>query len=170
MTNGSGFDARSTAPAWDIASGGGDPALANPLSSDLDSPAFCGFLERNEAGTGRVSVPGYNVYMVVADRLPGELRNRNAGVTYVKDVKVELREDSSEEPAFFVVLVLSDPPTGHESWPIDDLWALRRITREVIDEIREELEPNWNLPWFIVFEPEHPELLNDDDELPFADN
>jgi hypothetical protein len=107
--------------------------------------------------------------MVVADRLPGELRNRNAGVTYVKDVKVELREDSSEEPAFFVVLVLSDPPTGHESWPIDDLWALRRITREVIDEIKEELEPNWNLPWFIVFEPEHPELLNDDDELPFAD-
>lgn len=107
--------------------------------------------------------------MVVADRLPGELRDRNAGVTVVKDVVIEIREDSDGETAVFVVLKLSDPPHGEDSWPIDDLWALRRITRETIDRLKAEREPAWNLPWFIVFEPEHP-LLHDDDELPFSDD
>lgn len=108
--------------------------------------------------------------MVVTEQLPEKLRDRYAGQTKVKDVKVEFREDSSEEPAVFLILVLSDPPAGAETWPIDDLWELRRITREVISNLKAQLEPNWEMPWFVSFEPENPELLADDDELPFADD
>ena len=108
--------------------------------------------------------------MVVADRLPGELRDQNAGLTVVRDVDVEFREDSDGEMAFFVILKLSDPPSGAESWPVDDLWSLRRMTREAIDRIKAKREPEWSWPWFIVFEPEHPDLLNDDDQLPLVED
>lgn len=108
--------------------------------------------------------------MVVTEQLPGKLRDQHAGGTKVRDVKVEFRDDSSEQEALFVVLVLSDPPPGQESWPIDDLWDLRRITRETIADITKRLDPNWEMPWFVSFEPENPELLSDDDELPLADD
>jgi hypothetical protein len=108
--------------------------------------------------------------MVVTEQLPEKLRDRNAGKTLVKDVKVDFREDSSEQEALFVVLVLSDPPAGNESWPIDDLWALRRITQETIADLTKRFDPDWEMPWFVSFEPENPELLSEDDELPLADD
>ena len=107
--------------------------------------------------------------MVVTEQLPEKLRDKYAGQTKITDVKVEFREDSSEEPAVFFVLVLSDPPAGTETWPIDDLWELRRITRQVVADLVAQWEPSWEMPWFVSFEPENPELLSDDDELPFAD-
>jgi hypothetical protein len=98
--------------------------------------------------------------MATVERLPPALKDKSAGATIIKDVRVEIREDSSDRPALFVVLVLSDPPRGHETWPVDDIWQLRR---EVRDAIADQL-PDLELPWFIVFEPEHPDLLDEDDE------
>ena len=75
-------------------------------------------------------------------------------------MRVELREDSSDRQALFVVLVLSDPPSGLETWPVDDLWALRREVREAVaDQV-----PDLAIPWFVVFEPEHPDLPDAGDE------
>lgn len=108
--------------------------------------------------------------MLVTEQLPEKLRDRYAGATKVKDVKVEFREDSSEQPALFVILVLSDPPANNETWPIDDLWEIRRFAQQAMDDLTERWEPNWETPWFVSFEPENPELLTDDDELPLADN
>lgn len=106
--------------------------------------------------------------MVVTEQLPDKLRDQYAGRTKVKDVRVDLRDDSSEQKALFVVLLLSDPPAGEESWPIDDLWDLRRITQEAIADITKQLDPDWEMPWFVSFEPQNPELLSEDDELPLA--
>lgn len=62
-----------------------------------------------------------------------------------------------------MILVLSDPPSGHETWPIDDLWKLRRITREVIADIETKFESTWPGPWSVAFEPEHADVLDADD-------
>lgn len=108
--------------------------------------------------------------MVVTEKLPDQLRDRYAGGTLVRDVKVEFRDDSSDQEALFVILVLSDPPAGADTWPVDDLWELRRLTREAIADITKKLDPQWEMPWFVSFEPQNPELLADDDELPLADD
>ncbi len=98
--------------------------------------------------------------MATVERLPLALKDKSAGATIIKDVRVEVREDSSDRLALFVVLVLSDPPQGHETWPVDDLWALRREVRGAIaDEA-----PDLNMPWSVVFEPEHPDLPDEGDE------
>lgn len=91
------------------------------------------------------------------EQLPPALKHQSAGKTIVRDVRVETREDSSERIALFVVLVLANPPDGMDHWPVDDLWQLRRLVRA---EIGERL-PNLEIPWYVVFEPEHPELDGD---------
>jgi hypothetical protein len=98
--------------------------------------------------------------MATVERLPPALKDKSAGATIIKDVRVDVREDSSDRLALFIVLVLSDPPNGLETWPVDDLWALRREVRKAVAEKIPDLE----MPWFIVFEPEHPDLLDEDDE------
>lgn len=98
--------------------------------------------------------------MATVERLPPALKDKSAGATIIKDVRVDVREDSSDRLALFIVLVLSDPPHGLETWPVDDLWALRREVRKAVAEKIPDLE----MPWFIVFEPEHPDLLDEDDE------
>jgi hypothetical protein len=98
--------------------------------------------------------------MATVERLPPALKDKSAGATIIKDVRVEVREDSSDRQALFVVLVLSDPPKRLETWPVDDLWELRREVRKVVAERL----PKLDMPWFIVFEPEHPDLLDEDDE------
>ena len=50
--------------------------------------------------------------MVVADRLPDELRDSQAGKTAVRDVDVRFEEDSSGHPALYLVLTLANPPRG----------------------------------------------------------
>lgn len=54
----------------------------------------------------------------------------------------------------FVILVLADPPSGMDSWAVDDLWELRRLVRSVISDNL----PEFDLPWYVAFEPENPEL------------
>jgi hypothetical protein len=80
--------------------------------------------------------------MVVAEQLPRELAGQNAGKTTVKDVRVDLREDSSGRPALFVVLVLSEPPKGADTWPVDDLWKLRRVVRDAKAKIEAQIQPS----------------------------
>lgn len=96
--------------------------------------------------------------MATVERLPPALKDQSAGATIIKDVRVEVREDSSDAPALFIVLVLSDPPSGMDSWPIDDLWELRRKVREAVAES----VPGLDMAWFVTFEPEHPDLPDDE--------
>jgi hypothetical protein len=100
--------------------------------------------------------------MVAAEQLPGRLTDQYAGETTITAVRADVREDSSERPALFVSLVLSDPPKGADTWPVDDLWALRRIVRDVMVEIEAEGELR-GLPWFVVFESKDHEKLDADD-------
>jgi hypothetical protein len=102
--------------------------------------------------------------MVVAEQLPHELAGQHAGETRVKDVRIDLREDSSGRPALFVVLVLSAPPKGADTWPIDDLWKLRRMVSDTKARVEAKAESSApELPWYIVFESEHDELLDAED-------
>jgi hypothetical protein len=98
--------------------------------------------------------------MAVLERIPDELRRlsgQRVGTTEVKSIRAERREDSSGERALFFVLVLSDPPQDQDTWPVDNLWELRaRVQGAVASTDIEE-------PWFVVFEPEHPEELDSDD-------
>jgi hypothetical protein len=91
------------------------------------------------------------------EQLPPALRDQSAGNTIVRDVRVEMGEDSSDRVALFVVLVLANPPEGLDHWPVDDLWELRRRVRAAITERL----PDLDVPWYVVFEPEHPDLDGD---------
>src|SRR5262245_57874820 len=88
------------------------------------------------------------------EQLPPALRDQSVGDTIVCDVRVDMRADSSDRLALFVVLVLANPPKGLDHWPVDDLWELRRRVRAAIAE----RVPHFDAPWYVVFEPEHPEL------------
>lgn len=113
-----------------------------------------------EAIVGRSSID----IMVVAEQLPHELAGQHAGKTRVKDVRVDLRDDSSGRPALFIVLVLSAPPKGADTWPIDDLWKLRRMVSDT--KARMEAQAEYaapELPWYVVFESEYEELLDAED-------
>lgn len=106
--------------------------------------------------------------MAVAERLPDALQDQYSGKTRINGVRVDVREDSSERPALFVVLVLSDPPADAETWPVDDLWGLRRIVRDTMTELEPDLP---EMPWYVVFESRDHEVLDagDTDELLDAD-
>ncbi|HLH14145.1 MAG TPA: hypothetical protein VKV16_05100 [Solirubrobacteraceae bacterium] len=100
--------------------------------------------------------------MVVADRLPDELREHQAGKTEVRDAKVRFEQDASGQEALYIVLTLANPSRGQATWPIDDLWALRRDVLEIKTRLEMELKDPISLPWFVVFEPEKPSDLEDE--------
>jgi hypothetical protein len=89
--------------------------------------------------------------MATVEQLPPALRGQSVGATIVR---VDMRADSSDRLALFVVLVLANPPEGFDHWPVEDLWELRR---RVLAAIAERV-PHLDVPWYVVFEPEHPEL------------
>ncbi len=101
--------------------------------------------------------------MVIADRLPDELRNHQAGKTEVRDTRVRFEEDSSGQLALYIILTLANPPRGQTTWPTDDLWALRRDVLAVKTRLEDELKDRIDLPWFVIFEPEKPAELEDED-------
>jgi hypothetical protein len=99
--------------------------------------------------------------MAVLEQVPDalkELEGQGAGQTRVKAVRVEERDDSSGQRALYIVLVLSDPPAGQDTWPVDDLWALRSRVRAAVATSESITEP-----WFVMFEPEHPGELDSGD-------
>lgn len=83
------------------------------------------------------------------------LRTLAVGGTVVSDVRIRRGEDAEGDAALFVVLVLKNPEG--ETWPIDDIWELRRIARERISPFR------LDSPWFLELEPEEPDELDPDD-------
>jgi hypothetical protein len=105
--------------------------------------------------------------VVVAEQLPNELAGRQVGDTVVRRARVETREDSSERPALSIILVL-DPPTDGDTWPVEDLWELKEAVAEakrlVEQRFRKEhnTEPS-DLPWFVEFESTRDELLDWED-------
>lgn len=98
--------------------------------------------------------------MAVLEEIRPALKDRSAGQTMIRDVRVEAGSDSTGEDAVFIVLVLGDPPDGQETWPVDDLRALRGFVREHIAG-----QTEIPIPWFVRFEPEHPDLDGDAEQL-----
>lgn len=94
--------------------------------------------------------------MAVAENVTPALKDLRAAATHVVDARLEEREDSSGRPALFVVLVLADPPAGKPTWPVDDVIRIRRMVRDRLEERAPELD----VPWFVEFESEHPDVLD----------
>jgi hypothetical protein len=90
--------------------------------------------------------------------LEEKLRGLEAGTTRVLNATVRHEEDSEGEPALFLELTLTNPPPGEETWPIDDIWALRRKIGDVVAGIEGITEP-----WFIRFQPKDPGELEPSD-------
>jgi hypothetical protein len=97
--------------------------------------------------------------MAVEETVGPALRRLQADGTRVVYVRLEQKEDSSGRAALFVVLVLADPPPGRQTWPVDDVIRLKRM---VLDEFVEK-EPDFDLPWFVEIESEHPDELDPED-------
>ena len=100
--------------------------------------------------------------MVVADRLPDALRKHQAGRTEVRNATVRFEEDASGQEALYVVLTLANPVRGQATWPVGDLWALRRDVLDIKDRLEVEHGEALDMPWFVVFEPEKPSELEDE--------
>jgi hypothetical protein len=91
----------------------------------------------------------------VLDEVRPAVHDKRFGATHVIDITVETREDSQGEQALFFTLVLGAPPAGSDSWPLEDLRAVRDLLRGVIGEM------DLPLSWYVAFEPEHPDLEDD---------
>lgn len=101
----------------------------------------------------------YNQLMPTIDAvLEEKLQQLESGTTRVLSARVKRGEDSEGEPALFLELTLTNPPPGEETWPIDDIWALRRQISDVVASVDEITEP-----WFIRFYPEDPGELDPSD-------
>jgi len=102
--------------------------------------------------------------MTVLDAIQ-PMKHQTVGNTIVRDIHVERQPDSVGDEADFVVLVLADPPEGEDTWPLEDLRSLRQAVREAIAERVKDLDATW----YVVFEPEHPDLDDGDPQLGFFD-
>jgi hypothetical protein len=72
--------------------------------------------------------------MAVADRFRGALAEQQhveVGETQVETIRVRLGDDANGDEALFLTVILSDPPKGHDTWPGEHIWELRRITRDI---------------------------------------
>lgn len=87
------------------------------------------------------------------------MKGLRADDTRVVDVRWEERDDSSGRAAVFIVLVLADPPAGRITWPVENVTRLKRAVQDKLVE----REPDFDKPWFVELEPEHPEELEPDD-------
>jgi len=142
--------------------------LANAALGEIESAAGVGVVQEDASLQGiwrraraPVTMPRL-LSMVVTDRLSDELRAHQAGKTEVRDAKVRFEVDASGEEALYVVLTLANPTRGQATWPIDDLWALRRHVLEIKTRLERDLNEPVELPWFVVFEPERASDLEDE--------
>jgi len=65
-----------------------------------------------------------------AVRLADAMRGRRSHDVTVVDVETELRYDRDGDEYLLVELVLSAPPAGSETWPVDDTYQLRAEARD----------------------------------------
>lgn len=103
----------------------------------------------------------YTASMATVERLGAALRESDVvvGQTRVLDVRSDVGEDSEGTPAIFFELTLSDPPAGLDTWPVDDIWEIRRVVQKIMAAAGPELE----VPWFLSFVPESSEDLEPED-------
>jgi hypothetical protein len=80
----------------------------------------------------------------IADAL--ERRATEAGATRVISVRLSEGEGNDGGPALFVTL--SNPPGELGTWPVDDLWALRRIVGDALSQLGDD-----DARWAVRFEP-----------------
>jgi len=99
--------------------------------------------------------------VAVVEQIRDVLNGRGivVGKTRVVSVRTSLSQDANGEDVVIVKLVLSDPPAGEETWPIEDLWEIRRMTNSAIREV----DPDLKIPWAVSFEPENPGELDPED-------
>ena len=90
--------------------------------------------------------------------LEQKLQRLESGTTRVLSATIRHQEDSGGEPALFLELTLTNPPPGEETWPTDDICALRRKIRDVVASVGGIIEP-----WFIRFHPKDPGELEPGD-------
>ena len=86
-----------------------------------------------------------------------ELRDVHVGDTRILRAMLRLGRDADGEPAYFLELLLTNPPVDDGTWPVEDVWELRNAVRNVL------LHRNLDLPWFLSFAPEDEGELEPDD-------
>jgi hypothetical protein len=83
-------------------------------------------------------------------------RQGGVGDTRIVGAHVWEGEDSHGEQALFVDLTLSTP--RGDTWPVEDIWALRHVVRHVISGVG-----GVEIPWFIRFAPQDAGQLDPED-------
>ena len=63
-------------------------------------------------------------------------------------VEYDIAEDRDGVPSVYLSVVLSDPPAGADTWPLDDLLSLRRAVRAKANAMGLEA------PFYLWFTPE----------------
>jgi hypothetical protein len=81
------------------------------------------------------------------------------GRTQVVAVRTRLDSDPITGDAIIIKLILADPSEGLDTWPAEDLWSIRELTRDLINEA----DPDGTIPWVVSFEPESAGELDTDD-------
>jgi hypothetical protein len=94
--------------------------------------------------------------MAAVEELPNALRDRRAGRTTVSGVRVSFGDDSAGERAVYIELFLPEPPEGFDTWPVEDLWKLRRMVQRNLADL--------GTPWYVSFLPEGLEDESDNSE------
>lgn len=85
------------------------------------------------------------------------LRGKRYGPVEVLDVTPSVEPDSDGVPAIFLGVVLSDPPEGSETWPLEHVLSLRRAVLEHAGEL------GLDAPVYVKISPET-EAPQEDDE------
>lgn len=120
---------------------------------------------------------------VLLEELPTALKSRAEGTTRVarvRDVAVRVLEHDDGGMTVVLTFVLADPPDGMETWPVEELWELRRVAREIVPgtvarvvqeaalEAGIAVDALPTFSWTVEFKPEHmPPLAADDESIAF---
>jgi hypothetical protein len=120
---------------------------------------------------------------VALDDLRPVLKDRakdSPEIAHLRDVLSEPHKEDDGSTTIVFTFVLADPPDGMETWPVDELWELRRVAREVIPKSLEKalakaaakagttVDALAQFGWTVEFKPEHmPPLAPDDESLEF---
>lgn len=120
---------------------------------------------------------------VALDDLRPVLKDRakdSPEIAHLRDVLSDLHREDDGSTTIVFTFVLAAPPDGMETWPVDELWELRRVAREVIPKSLEKalaeaaakagttVDALPQFGWTVEFKPEHmPPLAPDDESLEF---
>jgi hypothetical protein len=122
------------------------------------------------------------IFVMVAlmlEDLPPELKRLAKGATKVArihEVVTYTRQEEDGGATLVLTFVLADPPAGMDTWPVEELWELRRIAREVVpsaiakvladaaQQAGTTVEALPSFSWTVEFKPEHMPTLEADDE------